>query len=119
MTRTIIHNSGSINIDGKEYENIRGTMEITDKGIYVNGSPIEEYKEPVTVKLIINGNVESIEAENSDIEVGGDVGNIVSKNGNVTVRGNAKGYVESKNGNIIVKGDVTGDVSTKNGNIIN
>ena len=119
MTRTIIQSCGSININGKEYKNIQGLMEITDKGIYVNGSPIEEYKEPFVVKLVIQGNVETIEAENSEVTVEGDAGTINSKNGNITVRGNAKGNVESKNGNIMIKGDVAGDVSTKNGNIIN
>lgn len=117
---TSIHSSGgSININGKEYKHIYGAVNITDNGIYVNGKPIEEYKEPVTVKLIVQGNVESIEAESSEVNVEGDAGSIVSKNGNITIKGNAKGNVESKNGNIIVRGTVAGDVSTKNGNIIN
>ena len=119
MANTVIQSCGSININGKEYKNIKGTVNITDKGVYVNGKPLEEYEEPVVVNITIKGNVESIEAENSDVTVEGDAGSIVSKNGNITVKGNAKSNVESKNGNIIVKGDVSGDVSTKNGNIIN
>ena len=116
-TRTIINScSGSFSVNGKEYNNIKGTIEITDNGIYVNGKPIEEYKEPPVFKIFVEGNVESIETENADVEVKGSVNTINSQNGNVTCS-EVKGNVESKNGNIMC-GKVEGDVTTKNGNIM-
>lgn len=100
-TVTQISCGGKIHINGKTYENIRGNMVITDKGVFVDGKPIEEYKEPFAVNLTIEGNVESVTSDNCDITVNGEVGSALSKNGN-----------------IIVKGDVHGDATTKNGNII-
>ena len=115
---TQISCGGKIHINGKTYENIRGNMVITDKGVFVDGKPIEEYKEPFAVNLTIEGNVESVTSDNCDITVNGEVGSALSKNGNITVKGNVMGNAETKNGNIIVKGDVHGDATTKNGNII-
>ncbi len=118
-TKTIInHLGGSINIDGEVYEHIKGSITITDEGIFVNDKPLKEYKEPTIVKLIVVGNVESINSENSDVTVDGEVNTVTTKNGNVNIKGNVTNNVESKNGNINIHGSVGGDVTTKNGNII-
>lgn len=111
------HGSGKTVINGKVYENISGQMTITDEGVFVNGKPIEEYKEPFVVKIEVNGTVETIESENADVTVNGTAGSVVNKNGNIRVRNGVTGNVESKNGNIIVLGGVGGDVTNKNGTI--
>lgn len=111
------HGNGKTVINGKVYENISGTMTITDDGVFVNGKPIEEYKEPFVVKIVVDGDVDSITSENADVIVNGPVGSVMSKNGSVRVSNGVTGNVESKNGNIIVGGGVGGDVTTKNGNI--
>lgn len=116
-TRTIINQcKGSFWANGKEYKNINGTIEINDNGIFVNGKPIEEYKEAPVFKIVVEGNVESIDTENADVEVKGSVNTITSKNGNVTC-GDVTGNVDNKNGNVMC-GKVAGDVTTKNGNIM-
>jgi hypothetical protein len=115
MTTTIIK-SGSIHINGKVYKNIQGSMEITDKGIFINGKPIEEYKEPPVFKIVIEGDLESVVTENAEVEVKGNVKDITSKNGNITCA-EVLGNVDCKNGNITC-GNVRGDVTTKNGNIM-
>lgn len=117
-TITQISGSGTVTINGKTYTNIRGNMVITDKGIYVDGKPLEEYKEPFIVNLTIQGNVENVNCENNDIHIEGEVGDATAKNGNITIKGNVKGNVDSKNGNITIAGSVSGDVTSKNGNII-
>ena len=120
--KTVITNincncTGRIVIDGKVYEGINGKMTITDKGIFVNGKPLEEYTEPPVMKIEIHGNVETIDSEDSDIEVKGNVTTVNSKNGNIHVGRDVLQNVESKNGNIHVNGNVMGEVTTKNGNI--
>ena len=117
-TITQISGSGTVIINGKTYTNVKGNMVITDKGIYVDGKPLEEYKEPFMVNLTIQGNVESVNCENNDIHIEGKVGDTTSKNGNITIKGNVKGNVDSKNGNITISGSVNGNVTSKNGNII-
>lgn len=116
--RTIInHIGGEFSCNGKTYKNINGTIEINDNGVFVNGKPIEEWEEAPVMKLVINGNVESIETENGDVEVNGSVGTVASKNGNVRCN-DVNGNVESKNGNVKILGKVMGDVTSKNGNIM-
>lgn len=116
--RTIISKCGKININGKTIENVKGTIEITDKGVFVNDVPIEEYKEPIVVNLVLEGDVDHIISDSSDVTVNGNVHTIDSKNGNVNVKGTVKGNVESKNGNVTIAGDISGDVTSKNGNVI-
>ena len=68
-TRTIInHCTGSFYANGKEYKNIKGTIEITDSGIFVDGKPIEEYKEPPVFKIVIEGSVETIESAREKLQ---------------------------------------------------
>ena len=116
MGTIINHCTGSFYANGKEYKNIKGTIEITDSGIFVDGKPIEEYKEPPVFKIVIEGSVETIESENADVEVKGTVTTVNSKNGNVTCS-KVLGNVETKNGNVMC-GSVDGEVTTKNGNIM-
>ncbi|MBP5425099.1 MAG: hypothetical protein J6Y33_03385 [Prevotella sp.] len=83
--RTIISNihcNGKTVINGKVYENIHGSMTVTDEGIFIDGKPIEEYKEPPVVKIEITGNVDT---KNGNVQVGGGVGgDVTTKNGNIT-----------------------------------
>lgn len=117
FSKTIIRGCGSIQINGKTYENINGEMTVTDNGVYINGKPIEEYKEPPRMELTIVGNVDEITTENVPIKVEGMVNTITSKNGDISVNGDVLGNVDSKNGNISVAGSIQGDATTKNGNI--
>ena len=110
--------NGKTRVNGR-YVNLTGqNITITDRGMFVNGKPIEEFDEsqvPV-LKIEITGNVESLTTENGEVTVNGRVGTVVSKNGNVECQ-TVEGNVESKNGNVIVT-TCHGDCDTKNGNII-
>jgi len=111
--------SGKTRINGR-YVNLTGqNITITDKGMFVNGKSIEEFAEnesqvPV-LKIEITGNVENLTTENGEVTVNGRVGTIVSKNGNIDCQ-TVEGNVESKNGNISVT-TCHGDCETMNGNI--
>ena len=113
-----------VTINGKtrvnaRYVNLTGqNITITDRGMFVNGKPIEEFDDsqvPV-LKIEITGNVESLTTENGEVTVNGRVGTVVSKNGNVNCQ-TVEDNMESKNGNVIVT-TCHGDCDTKNGNII-
>lgn len=110
--------NGKTRVNGR-YVNLTGqNITITDRGVFVNGKPIEEFDEsqvPV-LKIEITGNIESLTTENGEVTVNGRVGTVVSKNGNVECQ-TVEGNVESKNGNVIVT-TCHGDCDTKNGNII-
>lgn len=108
---------GEITINGKVYRNVSGHMEVTDKGIFVNGKPIEEWGEAPVVKIELHGNVENIISENADVEVKGNATSVNTKNGNIGIGGDVLGNVDTKNGNVSISGKVEGDVTTKNGNI--
>lgn len=116
ISKVIIH--GKTRVNGR-YVNLTGqNITITDRGMFVNGKPIEEFDDsqvPV-LKIEITGNVESLTTENGEVTVNGRVGTVISKNGNVDCQ-TVEGNVESKNGNVTVT-TCHGDCDTKNGNII-
>lgn len=110
--------NGKTRVNGR-YVNLTGqNITITDRGMFVNGKPLEEFDDsqvPV-LKIEITGNVESLTTENGEVTVNGRVGTVVSKNGNVNCQ-TVEGNVESKNGNVMC-GKIMGDCDTKNGNIM-
>lgn len=114
---TIHHTAGSVVINGKVYENINGTMTITDKGIFVNGQPIEEYKEPVTIKVVIKSNVDRVDSNCGNVTVEGDAHTVCSQNGSIQVNGNVTNNATTENGAIYVRGSIGGNVTTNNGSI--
>ena len=110
--------NGKTRVNGR-YVNLTGqNIAITDRGMFVNGKPIEEFDDsqvPV-LKIEITGNVESLTTENGEVTVNGRVGTVVSKNGNVNCQ-TVEGNVESKNGNVM-SGKIMGYCDAKNGNIM-
>ena len=110
---------GTMHINGKVYTNIRGTVTFKDGKAYVNGQPIEDYsKSPEKViNITINGNIDKIKVEQCEtIQVTGNVRQVKTISGNVSVGGNVDGDVKSTSGDINCK-DVEGDVSTTSGDI--
>lgn len=109
--------NGKTRVNGR-YVNLTGQNITIDRGMFVNGKPIEEFDESQVsvLKIEITGNIESLTTENGEVTVNGRVGTVVSKNGNVECQ-TVEGNVENKNGNVIVT-TCHGDCDTKNGNII-
>ena len=114
---THVHSAGSIVINGKTYKNISGNIVVNDEGVFVNGQPLEEYKEHVVMNVTIQGDCDTVEAEDGDISIVGNVRDVTAKNGNIRIDGSVTGNVDNKNGNVAIHGSVGGDVTTKNGNI--
>ena len=67
-------------------------------------------------KIIINGKSHIIGNASMEIDGNGNVGEVVSKNGNVSCQ-TVEGSVTSKNGNVSCS-VIKGDCDTKNGNIM-
>lgn len=95
-------------------------MTINNGKITVDCMPLEDWcnkDEFVVVNIVVNGDIESLEADSCDtISINGNANNIISKNGNVSVSGNIEGNAESKNGDITAN-TIQGNAETKNGDI--
>jgi hypothetical protein len=91
---------GRVFIDGKEYKPGDGKSII------------------IIEKLVINGNANNVNADQSDIEVNGNTGSVKTSQGDITVSGNVTGDVTSSQGDIEVGGKVGGSTKTSMGDII-
>lgn len=104
----------NININGKVYSG--GSIVVNNGKITIDGKEIDGLDERV-ININIEGSVQNLDVDCANsITVNGDVVELTSKNGNVSVSGDVSGNVENKNGNINC-GNVGGDVLNKNGNI--
>lgn len=83
---TIMNCNGKMVIGGREIDAKGRKIEINDNGVFIDGVPAEQFKgeERPVLKIEITGTVQHIETENADIQVNGNVGEVVSKNGNVS-----------------------------------
>lgn len=96
--------------------NISGsTIVIGGKGYTVDGEFVE-FSDSKNIQIIVQGNVNSLQAKIGDVTVNGSVQDLDSSNGNVTVTGNVNGDVTTSNGDVTC-GNVAGKVKTSNGDI--
>lgn len=104
-----------ININGKVYSG--NNVSVVNNKVIIDGKRVDD-ENSKEIKISVEGNIQSLDVEYCDeIKITGECESVVSKNGNIQVKGNVKGDVTSKNGNIICR-DVEGSVETKNGNIV-
>ena len=107
-----------ITINGKSYKGKSVSIinnEVIIDGRRVNDSDIDNAK---VININIDANIDTLSVDYCEtLEITGDCGNISSKNGNISVKGNVRNDVSNKNGNIVCR-NVGGDVETKNGDII-
>ncbi len=103
---------GTVTIDGKTFTG--SSIRINGNKVTVDG--VEQSGELVgDIQVTVNGNCESVENSNGNVEVKGTVGTVRTSNGKITC-GNVGGDVISSNGTITC-GTVSGSVRTSNGNI--
>lgn len=102
---------GIIRINNISY--VGSSITMNGNKIIIDGKDVSTDSKEIIIH--IEGDINDLSVDNCDaIDVKGNVGNLVTKNGNVDVTGNVTGNVESKNGNINC-GNVSGSVETKNG----
>jgi hypothetical protein len=105
-----------VNINGRTIKS-NGNITISGSRVFIDGNEIETEETEKTINIQVDGAVQNLVVDSaSEIKINGNVSEISSKNGNVTIIGNVSGNVDNKNGNIECA-DVGGDVTTKNGNI--
>ena len=70
------------------------------------------------ISITVEGDVDKLEADACQtISVTGDVGNVKTLSGDVTVGGNVKGSVQTMSGDIACDGSIKGSTSSMSGNI--
>ena len=70
------------------------------------------------ISIMVNGNVDKVEADACQtISVTGEVGNVKTLSGDVTVTGDVKGSVQTMSGDVDCGGSVAGSVSTMSGDV--
>ena len=99
--------SGKINIRGQ-------SITISNGVVTVDGKVIDN----VAGKTInITGGCQNLVTDCVDIVVHGDVGNITSTSGDVSVSGSVGGNIKTISGDVVAKGTLSGAVSTVSGDI--
>lgn len=106
-----ICNNSSVTINGKTY--VGRNISIDGQRVIVDGKQVTE---AAVVDIVINGNVEKIDSA-CDVKVTGDVGEIETSAGDISVTGNVKGDVRTNAGDIEIGGSVGGSVKTTAGDI--
>jgi len=97
-----------------------GNIEIKNGRVFIDG---KEYKPGdgksiiIIEKLVVNGNANTVNADQSDIEVNGNTGSVKTSQGDIKVSGSVTGDVTSSQGDIEVGGKVGGSVKTSMGDI--
>lgn len=107
----------SISVNGVTISGLGRSVVIHDGKVIVDGKDVT----PADVKEInitINGNVDKVEADACQtISVTGDVGNVKTLSGDITVTGDVKGSVQTMSGDVDCGGSVAGSVSTMSGDV--
>lgn len=104
-----------ITINRKSFQGKNLSM-LGDK-IYIDGKLITGDDNQKEINITVDANIESLHIDYcNNLHVIGDCQSVVSKNGDILIKGNVIGDVINKNGNIICR-DVAGNVDNKNGTI--
>jgi len=100
-------NMGTITINGKTYSG--NSIQVSGNAVYIDGKLADEEGDSTTriVKIIVEGDLVSVNAERGSVEVRGDVGTFVKAGGSVACK-NVGGDADA--GGSINCGNVSGDV---------
>lgn len=83
----------------------------------VDGKQVNLPKDQKLVNITVEGNVDSIVSEYSEITINGDVETVSNTSGDIKIIGDVEGDINAVSGDIDVKGHVSGDVQTVSGDI--
>ena len=100
-------------INGKSY--IGNSVSIKNNKITIDGNVIET--EEKNIKIEIQGDIEELKVDECDsVKVTGNVKNLTTMSGDVTVKGDVSGNVKTMSGDVEC-GKVGGNISTMSGDI--
>lgn len=110
---------GKITVDGREYALHGKSLEMRDGRIFIDGTPLEDYKyderKVPVLKIEVTGNVDSLRTESGDVTVNGSCGFVKTMSGDVTCDDVSDG-VQTMSGDVRC-GNIHGGCSTMSGNI--
>lgn len=105
----------SISINGVSISG--GSVVIRNGKVIVDGKDVTP-ADAKEISITVNGNVNKVEVDAcKTIDVTGDVGNVKTLSGDITVTGNVSGSVQTMSGDVDCGGNVAGSVSTMSGNV--
>jgi len=117
-TMTTGGSTTTIVVNGKSYSLPKGTkVQITNQGVLVNGTQIEEFDQTglKTISITINGDVNSVETDGAELTVHGDVTTVSTVSGDVKAT-TISGSVSTMSGDV-TSNEIHGSVKTMSGDI--
>jgi len=107
----------SISVNGVTISGSGRSVVIRDGKVIVDGKDATP-ADAKEINITVNGNVDKVEADACQtISVTGEVGNVKTLSGDVTVTGDVKGSVQTMSGDVDCGGSVAGSVSTMSGDV--
>ena len=106
-------------VNGRRYDCPDGAnVSVINNKMYVNGQPVDDFSnDEKNIEIIINGNVDEVKTDTGNITVNGNIsGDATTDCGNITVGGDIRGNVKTDCGNVSANG-IAGKCSTDCGNI--
>ena len=110
MSNTIKINGVTITTGGK-------SLVVSDGKVIVDGKTMNTEDEKI-INIEVHGDIDKIDVDVCrQIEVEGNVGDVRTSQGNITINGSAMDTVTNSQGSIKIEGDVNGDVKNSMGTV--
>lgn len=110
----VTHNGGCINVNGQKYTG--STISIIGNKVFVDGK--DQTPDAKDIRIEVVGDIQELEVDYANsILVEGNVGNIKSGSGDVSVDGNVTGNVTTGSGDVDCDNIIAGHVYTGSGDV--
>lgn len=110
--------ASTVIVNGKKYTLPGGSISVIGNKVYCNGKLVEDCSEikEKNITIIVNGNVDKVSTDTSNITINGNVNNVETDTGDIKITGDVSGNVSSDTGDIHC-GNIGGNAKTSTGDI--
>ena len=110
--------ASTVIVNGKKYTLPGGSVSVIGNKVYCNGKLVEDCSEikEKNITIIVNGNVDKVSTDTSNITINGNVNNVETDTGDIKITGDVSGNVSSDTGDIHC-GNIGGNAKTSTGDI--
>ena len=106
--------NSSISINGVSYKG--GNISIIGNKVIIDGK--DQTPDSKEIKIEVNGDIEELSVDYaSEISIKGNVDNVRTSSGDVTINGVVKNNIQTSSGDVEIDGDVTGGINTSSGDV--